>query len=603
MTMKWLLSAFAGFALGASAPAAFVPANPARVAEIAALLTDDVTADEPSAADRTYWEKEAATEAGRRDVQVAEGRLASKIAETTDALYLEFSTPGNGNRTHYERPYFDRERGLRELVRGECLECRGRFLPKIVEYLETLFAEKTWCMPAHDGDLTAFHGKLMRVELGSQSRGSACAWTLFALGDVLPEPLRARTRAEVERRILVPCRKCHVAQKFSDVQPLWWYQGDANWTAVCQDGTVETALMLCADKMDRAAFIEGAERATKTFLSGFTDDGYCSEGMGYWNYGWGHELRLALAVRKATKGRLNLLDSPKARKVMEFGFNALLCGTRAPSIADGGGQLSMEVMRLGRRLWPDLVMPGETKLPIRSAFPIAQMYVMRPGETAMPFVFGVKGGHNAEFHNHNDIGTYDLYLDNVRLAGDPGSLQYTALTFSARRYENPILSSYAHPVPVVNGQLQKPGAAYRGDVLKATEDDARDTVTMNLAGAYEAAQTGLKSLTREFVYDRVRKAVFITDSVAFAATGTFEVPVVTGGELVAEGAPGSYRLTVKKGSQTVSARVGVTVEGAGWHLKTEHIDNPGPGNLSPNRHAIVLDKPVATARVRVVYSR
>ena len=97
----------------------FVPQNKARVAEIAAMLTDGLTSEEPPASDRAYWDAQAATPAGRKALKKAEHRLASPIAETTDALYLEFSTPGNGNRTHYEKPYFDRERGLNELVRGE----------------------------------------------------------------------------------------------------------------------------------------------------------------------------------------------------------------------------------------------------------------------------------------------------------------------------------------------------------------------------------------------------------------------------------------------------------------------------------------------------
>jgi len=32
-------------------------------------------------------------------------------------------------------------------------------------------------------------------------------------------------------------------------------------------------------------FAAAAEKYVENFLAGFTPDGYCSEGLGYWNYG------------------------------------------------------------------------------------------------------------------------------------------------------------------------------------------------------------------------------------------------------------------------------------------------------------------------------
>ena len=581
----------------------FVPQDKARVAEIAAMLVDRYAGEEPPASDRACWDAQAATPAGRKVLKKAEHRLASPIAETTDALYLEFSTPGNGNRTHYEKPYFDRERGLNELVRGECLEHRGRFMQRIAEYLDTLCSEKTWCMPAHDPSLTAFRGESMRLDLGAQGRGLSCARALHALRGELPPALADRVEAELERRIFVPCRKCHAARVAKDVDPLWWYQSINNWTAVCQAGTVRTALLILKDKMDRAAFIEGAERAAASYLSGFTDDGYCSEGMGYWNYGWGHFLELAHAVRAATGGKVDFCSGEKARKVMEFGFSALICGTRAPAVADNSGILDMKVLRSGLEFWPDLPVPGETPLPLRSAFPIAQMYVMRPGGSGTPFALGVKGGHNGEFHNHNDVGTYDLYCDGIRLAGDPGGVQYTALTFSARRYENPILSSYGHPVPVVDGRLQGTGREFCAKVEKVSDTPQADRIRLDLSAAYPAATDGaarVVELRRVFDYDRERRTVRVVDRVAFDGEGTFAVPIVTFGELAPAGAEGEYALTASEDGREVKASVKVTVAGAKWHLVSERIDNPM--RRSPMRHAIALDGPVRTATVSVVYA-
>ena len=567
------------------------------------MLVDRYDGEEPPASDRAYWDAQAATPAGRNALKKAEKRLSSPIPETTDALYLEFSTPGNGNRTHYEKPYFDRERGLNELVRGECLEHRGRFMPRIAEYLDTLCSEKTWCMPAHDSDLTALRGKTMKLDLGAQGRGLSCARALHALRGELSPALADRIGMELERRIFVPCRKCHAARDAKDVDPLWWYQSINNWTAVCQAGTVRTALLILKDKMDRAAFIEGAERAVASYFSGFTDDGYCSEGMGYWNYGWGHFLELAHAVRAATGGKVDFCSVEKARKVMEFGFGALICGTMAPSLADGSGKMDMKVLRAGLEFWPDLPVPGETPLPLRSAFPVAQMYVMRPGDSGMPFALGVKGGHNGEFHNHNDVGTYDLYCDGIRLAGDPGGVQYTALTFGARRYENPILSSYGHPVPVVDGRLQGAGREFCAKVEKVSGTPQADRIRLDLSAAYPAATNGaarVLELRRAFDYDRDRRTVRVVDRVAFDGEGTVAVPIVTFGELVPSCAEGEYTLTASEDGREAKALVKVKVTGARWHLVSERVDNPM--RRSPMRHAITLDEPVRTATVSVVYA-
>ena len=41
------------------------------------------------------------------------------------------------------------------------------------------------------------------------------------------------------------------------------------------------------------------------------------------------------------------------------------------------------------------------------------------------------------------------------------------------------------------------------------------------------------------------------------------------------------------------------VDGSPWKIKEEHIDNPGM--ISPNRYAITLTEPVASASVTVMY--
>ena len=48
--------------------------------------------------------------------------------------------------------------GFRRLVVAECLEDRGRFIPKIADYVDAFAAQRSWTLPAHDGTLTCFNG-------------------------------------------------------------------------------------------------------------------------------------------------------------------------------------------------------------------------------------------------------------------------------------------------------------------------------------------------------------------------------------------------------------------------------------------------------------
>ena len=610
---------------------AFVPQNPVRVSEIAALLKEKPSAPGASISDRAVWDRLAATAGGKRILKTANAELKNEIPDCPDALYLEFSTPGNGNRTHYEKPYFARTRMLQRLVLGECLENKGRFLPKIVECVETLCAERSWTMPAHDRSLAAFRGEQMNVDLGGAHRALALASALAVLdGALLPETV-AKARAELERRTFAPVRRCCQAKNEKECRPMWWFQGRANWTAVCHSCVVRAALAVLEDRNGRAIFVEGAERCVPGFLSGFTEDGYCSEGLGYWNYGWGNFLMLALAVREATDGRLDFCASEKARTVMKFGTGVLVAGCRAAPIADGGGNLENGVLQLGHLIWPDLPMTAKaTKrtplvdsfarsslldfgqwdrmpkatvadYPIRTEFPFAQMFVLRPGKSDMPFRLSVKAGHNGEFHNHNDIGTYAVFIGENQLTGDPGGSEYTAKTFGAHRYEIKVINSYGHPVPVLNGCLQKPGTQFAGKVLNTEFTEARDTVTFDIRGGY-GEDAAVQSLVRTFVYDRENKTVTVTDNVTFKSTGTFSVPVLTAGTMEPADGEGVYRLSVPAGKgSALSARVEVKVEGAPWHIEKDTI--PNPNRISPNRYAITLKEPVRTATVSVKYAR
>ena len=97
-----------------------------------------------------------------------------------------------------------------------------------------------------------------------------------------------------------------------------WLTVTNNWNAVCLANVTGEAFALLEAPADKAFYAAAAEQYIANFLSGFTEDGYCSEGIGYWNYGYGCFVRLDSMLRGATGDRLNLSEMPQARSTGLF---------------------------------------------------------------------------------------------------------------------------------------------------------------------------------------------------------------------------------------------------------------------------------------------
>ena len=549
------------------------PPDEARVAAIAAALPET-----PGGATR-FDDPPASAQKG------AERLLDEAVPETPDALYLEFTQ--NGNRTHYQDKRGRRFSFLSRLALAEAKEKKGRFIPKICETLEAIATQRSWVLPAHDLKLENFNNGRLTIDLVSSDTAYVLADVLVAFRGRLPEATVKHVTDEVYRRVF----NLYLADIRAPKRPRngWWYSR-ANWNPVCHAGTVMAALRLVPDRTERARFVEAALRAQAAFMDGFTPDGYCSEGMGYWEYGFGHFLDLGLDVRAATGGKFDLFKDcgERAHAAASYPFRYQLQTGIAPHFADGGGNPSERRRRQCLAIWPDLV-EFKGPLPERSTFPDAQVFISRAGGDC-PFAVAVKGGNNHEFHNHNDVGTWTLMLAGEELAGDPGGEVYTARTFSKDRYVSKVLNSFGHPVPRVAGTLQPKGGDFRAKVLRTDFSEAQDVVVMDLAGAYEAK--GLKKLVRTTIFDRARRAFTVKDEVAFETPAAFDVPLVTFCAVAKGAEKTALALTTAKGRK---AAVTIAAKGGDWELQEEEIINPG--RSTPRRLAVTFVQPVAEAEV------
>ena len=589
-----------------------------RVAELAAMLPPEPAGLWRPITDRAAWDPLRDCPGAGGVIRRAEQYVDTPPPDVPDELYLEFSR--NGNRTNYQRPYGLCSSRISCLVVAECLENKRRFLPTLERDMLAMCEHRSWVMPAHDSSLSNFHGKLITVDLGSSARAWMLANALYWLGDRLSEATRLRVDQEVRRRVLDPYL---AALRSGSTRGNWWIRCTNNWNAVCNAGVAGAALALLGPAPERAEFLAGMEVSNPYFLSGFTDDGYCSEGVGYWNYGFGHYMMLGIMVREATGGQLDIFSDAKLTPIAAFPLNILIQPTVAPAFADCSvnSRPSSGILAMIDRVFPDVI-PGRfvitdpvsaslthigfhapgwqapeappailhEHLPVRSWFADAGILISRDHPHAdVPFGAAVKGGHNAEHHNHNDIGSFTIVLAAKPLLLDPGGEIYTRRTFSSRRYESKVLNSYGHPVPVVADQLQSTGRNARANVLETEFSDDADRLVLDLAEGYAVGE--LKSLVRTFAHSRTTRTITIEDEATFAEPKPFETCLVTFSR-VHRRAPDTFVVY----DMAHALEVKVAVEGGEWNYACEGIENPG--RPSPKRLGFSLAQPVASARVR-----
>ena len=593
----------------------------AHVKEIASLLSEKPVGFGLPITERDAWKRLAKEDSFKRVIPEAERLLREPIPEQLDDLYLEFSR--TGNRTRWQRVAGRRRGRVHTLVLAECMENKGRFLPAFEEIVRAICSEKTWVMPAHDRGLTNFKGTSIDIDLGS----SMLAWSLatadYLLAEKLSPDVRRLIRDNLERRIFTPYTDMVEGKRTKN----WWMTTTNNWNAVCLGGVTGTALAVIESPQRRAFFIAAAEEYSKNFLKGFTNDGYCSEGLGYWNYGFGYYIMLSETIYQATGSNVDLLQHPKIKQVAMFGSNIEILNGVYPAFADcsvrakPSSQLMYFVSRrfgLGLRSWEqtDPVSSGgglyqsmmysfpnsASQIPpaltaskgpgIRSWFDNAGVLICRPSPgSSSRLAVALKGGHNSEHHNHNDVGSFIVVLGDKPLLLDPGGEVYTSRTFSSKRYVSNVLNSFGHPVPIVAGKLQRTGSRARGRVVSQTFTDSTDTLVLDISSAYDVPE--LKKLERKFVYSRLGAgSLLVTDEVAFSKPCEFGTAIITFSDWK-QTSPSS--LTFYDSSETL--RVDIKVTGADFDIRSETIKEDVSARKQPTRLGINLKKSVTNALV------
>ena len=126
------------------------------------------------------------------------------------------------------------------------------------------------------------------------------------------------------------------------------------------------------------------------------------------------------------------------------------------------------------------------------------------------------GGHNAESHNHNDVGDLILYADGEPVIIDVGSGTYTSKTFSKDRYTLWYNTSAYHNLPSINGFQQQAGRQFEAKNVIYTANSVHTQLKMDIAAAYPA-EAGIKQWIRTVNVEKKTNRIIVKDNYTSAS--------------------------------------------------------------------------------------
>jgi Heparinase II/III-like protein. len=475
-----------------------------------------------------------------------EARADADIAKKEPFPELRFSAfrlfASQGTRIEYETPYFERRSRFISLMLVVLLEQERSDMEALEDLIWEICAEYTWCFPAHLPMSPDRIPPRQRVDLFAAETAQALAEAVYLLGDRLDQQVADRVRAEVEDRIFQPY--------FESSAPFIWESSMSNWAAVCSGAAGMAAILLVDDRERLAGMTARVISAMNVFLSGFEEDGCCTEGIVYWTYGFGFFFYYADMLYEFTSGAIDLLRGEKIRKMASFPAAVQLSPDQYVSFSDASldsephtGLLCRLNRRLGQPLprmervprlylinrwthasrnvfWSDAGLLNGPMAQGTFLFPDACWAINKAEHAGAQFSLACKGGHNDEPHNHNDLGHFILNVNGEMLLADLGAGVYTKDYFNDKRYEHIHNASEGHSVPIVNGIQQAAGRSHYAELVCREEAGGRLEAEIDLTSAYPA-ESGLTKLTRSFVWrllpDKPEAEFSLVDDFSFRA--------------------------------------------------------------------------------------
>ncbi|MDO5425490.1 MAG: heparinase II/III family protein [Eubacteriales bacterium] len=481
------------------------------------------------------------------------GEPLPPLTEELFALYEQ-----TGNRITYENVYFRRRKFLAVFGMAAVLYRKPEDLAKLCEVLEEICGETCWALPAHVDRAANPESWMHTVDLFASETAFALAEIRGLLKDALPEELLVRIREEVLERVILPFEGAPVPFGI-------WENCEHNWNAVCSGSIGCAAIELLGDEPERLEkLLERLQNSLVYYVDGFSDDGACMEGLSYFTYGMSFYSAFAQKLEAYTDGKVDLFAGEKQQRMMEFQQKCYFPGGLSVSFSDGSSQEQFRVgltcylagknenvrfpaMEMAAGLesdhcyrWatlyrdylfttqylagltpdPDAAPGREEGAPVQQTLPSAQWTIC---SGAHQTGCAAKGGHNAEPHNHNDVGSFHYVIGNEVFFSDLGAGEYTREYFQEdTRYTIFVNQSESHNVPLIADHGQLPGPDHACTLF---ETDGNGAANIRLENAY--GEPALTSFLRSLDFDAQTGTLRVTDAFTVSAPLTITENLVT----------------------------------------------------------------------------
>jgi hypothetical protein len=466
------------------------------------------------------------------------------------SLYLDYKI--TGNRYNFERKNNERRKVLNELAIAAIITKDKKYIPQIANGIWTLCEQSTWVLPAHvvvQKEKTGLPDPYeVVIDLGSGTAASQLSMIQFMLSEELDNYSRGigkRVFAELNKRIFQP---------YLSRNDFWWmgFTGQAvnNWNPWVNTNVLMTALYSSLGADSVGLIITKTVKSTDIFVNQYPDDGGCDEGPSYWSEAGGKLIRFVHVLNGLTSNPIdwksqkliynmgnyitkvhigennfvNFADAfsksiPDPESVYSYGsifedaplksFGAYLFGLQKQKLDNANIIDFLETSVVFDAL---TTLVPKASLPAVSWFADRQVLTARSkaGDTSGLFL-AVQGGHNAESHNHNDIGNFIVYAQGLPVFVDAGVGSYTAQTFSSRRYELWNMQSQWHNCPTINGVMQKEGIQYKASNVKFEQNTNGVSLSMDIASAYPN-EAAVKRYERKFDFSTVSNTLHIAEN-------------------------------------------------------------------------------------------
>ena len=542
-------------ALGAALAAGQGPRNLltgglSESAVAAALLPAAQWHPYPTIRDRADWE------AVPQEIRAGFVRQAQQYLSTTweripATVTLQYIR--NGNRSNYDATNTRQREKLATLVLAEVFENQGRFLDDIANGIWAISEQTYWGSTAHLGMQRAGNGlpdvTEPIVDLFAAETGALLAWTDYLLGDRLDKVsplLRKRIRTEVNRRVLTPA---------FERDDFWWMgfgerKNVNNWNPWINSNWLASVLLLEPDPQRRSASVYKIMRSLDNFINVYPDDGASDEGPGYWGRAGASLFDNLELLRSATNGTVDIYRSPLVRNMGQYIYRVYIKDEYFVPMGDASAKITPDaelVYQYGKRIGdpvmqgfgallaqrrgpyrPGSSSPGRILPALLVASEIASAHVSEPllgsvwladlqlmaarsaANSGVGLYVAAWGGHNAQSHNHNDVGNFIVYGDGKPVLIDVGVETYSAKTFSAQRYEIWTMQSAYHNLPTINGMMQGAGREFQATDVSFGETANRVTFSADIASAYPT-EAAVRRWQRRVTLDRKASVVQLED--------------------------------------------------------------------------------------------